>query len=50
MHDSEKDLENAKLELASLYLLIKIQKKENVKTYDYIKYNITVTVSNNITE
>ncbi len=40
MHDSEKDLENAKLELASLYLLIKIQKKENVKIYDYIKYNI----------
>ena len=50
MHDSEKDLENAKLELASLCLLIKIQKKENVKIYDYIKYNITVTVSNNITE
>lgn len=50
MHDSEKEIENAKLELANLYLLIKIQKKENVKIYDYIKYNITVTVSNNITE
>ncbi len=44
MHESEKDIENAKIELASLYLLIKIQKQDNVKIYDYIKYNISATV------
>lgn len=44
MHESEKDIENAKIELARLYLLIKIQKQDNVKIYDYIKYNITATV------
>ena len=44
MHESEKDIENAKIELASLYLLIKIQKQGNVKIYDYIKYNISATV------
>ena len=43
MHESEKDIENAKIELARLYLLIKIQKQDNVKIYYYIKYNITVT-------
>ena len=47
MHDSEKDIENAKLELANLYLLIKIQKKENVKIYDYIK--TFIYTSKNIT-
>ena len=50
MHENEKDIENAKLELANLYLLIKVQKQDNVKIYDYIKYIITVTVSNNITQ
>ena len=44
MHESEKDIENAKIELASLCLLIKIQKQDNVKIYDYIKYNISATV------
>ena len=44
MLESEKDIENAKIELASLYLLIKIQKQDNVKIYDYIKYNISATV------
>ena len=47
MHDSEKDIENAKLELANLYLLIKIQKKENEKIYDYIK--TFIYTSKNIT-